>query len=68
MIELTEEQQRELGKVDANEVCDPRTGETYVLVKAAQYERMRATIASPTRRATWDDPALDACEQYRTTT
>jgi hypothetical protein len=68
MIELTEKQQRELGKVDPTKLCDPRTGETYVLVRADQYECMRAIIASATKRAGWDDPALDAYEQYRKAT
>ena len=65
MLELTEEQQRELGKIDPASLCDPRTGETYVLVRADQYERMRAILARATKRVGWDDPALDAYEQYR---
>ena len=68
MLELTDEQQRELGKVDPTRLRDPRTGESYVLVRADQYERMRAILASATKRAGWDDPALDAYEQYRKAT
>lgn len=68
MIELTEEQQRELGKAEPTTLHDPRTDETYVLVRADLYERMRAIIDGATRRAGWDDPALDAYEQYRKST
>jgi hypothetical protein len=65
MIELTEEQQRELEKAEPAKLRDPRTDETYVLVRADLYERMRAIIDGATKRAGWDDPALDAYEQYR---
>jgi len=44
MIELTEEQQRELANGQLPKVHDPRTDETYVLVRADVYERMRAII------------------------
>jgi hypothetical protein len=64
MIELTEEQQRELGKAEPARLRDPRTDETYVLVRADLYERMRAIIDGATKRAGWDDPALDAYEKY----
>jgi len=65
MLELTQEQQRELGKAAPPTLRDPRTEEIYVLVRADVYERMRAIIAGATKRAGWDDPALDAYEQYR---
>jgi len=65
MIELTEEQQRELGNGELPKVHDPRTNETYVLVRADVYERMRAIIDGVTKRAGWDDPALDDYEKYR---
>jgi hypothetical protein len=68
MIELTEEQQTALGQGQPAKLRDPRTNETYVLVRADLYERMRAIIDSATKRAGWDDPALDAYEQYRKTT
>jgi hypothetical protein len=68
MIDLTEEQQRELGKAEPTKVRDPRTNETFVLVPVGVYERMRAIIDGATKRAGWDDPALDAYEQYRKTT
>jgi len=65
MIELTEEQQRELANGQLPKVHDPRTDETYVLVRADVYERMRAIIDGATKRAGWDDPALDDYERYR---
>ena len=38
MIELTEEQQRELEKAEPAKLRDPRADETYVLVRADLYE------------------------------
>lgn len=67
MIDLTEEQQRELQESEPLKVRDPRTDETYVLVRADVYDRMRAIIDGVTQRAGWDDPALDAYEKYRKT-
>ena len=68
MIDLTDEQQHELGKAEPAKLRDPSTNETYVLVRADVYERMRTILDGATRRAGWDDPALDAYEQYRKTT
>ena len=68
MIELTEEQQRELEKAEPAKLCDPRTDVTFVSVRADLYERMRAIIDGATKRAGWDDPVLDAYEQYRQST
>lgn len=65
MIELTEEQRRELDNREPVRARDPKTGDTYVLVRADVYERMRAVIDGYTRRAGWDDPELDIYEQYR---
>ena len=65
MIELTEEQRRELDGPEPACVRDPATNETYVLVRAGVYERMRAIIDGITRRAGWDDPKLDEYEVYR---
>ena len=65
MIELTEEQRRELGTPDPVRVRDPETNETYVLVREDAYRKMREVIDGVTRRAGWDDPALDVYEQYR---
>lgn len=44
---------------------DPDTGQEYVLVPADQFQKIKAVIDGVTRRASWDDPALDAYEQYR---
>jgi hypothetical protein len=65
MIELTEEQRQELDKPEHARACDPKTKETYVLVRADVYERMRSVIDGFTRRAGWDDPELDVYERYR---
>lgn len=65
MIDLTEDQQRELDLEQPARVRDPRTEETYVLVRADVYERMRAVLDGYTRRAGWDDPELDVYERYR---
>jgi hypothetical protein len=65
MIELTREQHESLNGETPPRVHDPQTNETYVLVRADVYERMRAIIDDVTRRAGWDDPELDAYEQYR---
>ncbi len=51
MIELTEEQQRELDGTQPVQARDPRTNDTYILVPAGDYERMRAIIDGYTRRA-----------------
>ena len=44
---------------------DPETGQEYVLVPAEQYQKFKAVIDGISRRAGWDDPALDVYEQYR---
>ena len=68
MIDLTDEQQRELEKAELAKLRDPRTNDTYVLVRSDDYQRMRAILDGATKRAGWDDPALDAYEQYRKAT
>jgi len=65
MIELTNEQRQELDRPEEVRARDPKTNETYVLIRTDDYERMRAIIDGYTRRAGWDDPALDEYEQYR---
>lgn len=65
MIELTNEQHESLNGETPPRARDPKTNETYVLVRADVYERMRAIIDGYTRRAGWDDPELDVYEQYR---
>ena len=63
MIELTEEQGRQLAQPGTAEVRDPRTNETYVLVRADVYQRMKAIIDGFTRRAGWDDPEMDVYDE-----
>lgn len=65
MIELTEGQRQELEGAEPARARDPQTNETYVLVRADVFERMRAIIDGVTRRAGWDDPKLDEYERYR---
>jgi hypothetical protein len=64
MTELTPEQQQAL-REGVNRVRDPGTGETYVLLREEVYERLRKVVDGFTRGAGWDDPELDAYEQYR---
>jgi hypothetical protein len=65
MIELTDEQRRELDQEVPARARDPKTNETYVLVRADEYDKMRTVIDGAARRAGWDDPALDVYEKYR---
>lgn len=55
MIELTEEQRRELNDPEPVAI-DPRTRETYVLVRLEKYERMKDLLydAGP-----WTDEEMD---------
>lgn len=66
MIELTEAQQHAV-KTSQAPLCfrDPKTNETYVLLKQDTYERMRRIVDGFARSAGWDDPELDVYEQYR---
>ena len=65
MIELTLEQRQELDGAQPARIHDPETDQTYVLVRADVYERMRAIIDGISRRAGWDDPKMDEYEIYR---
>jgi hypothetical protein len=44
MIELTAEQRQELEGPEPARARDPHTNETYVLVRADAYERLRAVL------------------------
>lgn len=44
MIELTHEQRQELNTPEPTAI-DPETGETYVLIRRAAYERMKTLLA-----------------------
>jgi hypothetical protein len=48
-----------------NPSIDPVTHAEYVLVPAETYDRMRTVVDGVTKRAGWDDPALDEYERYR---
>jgi hypothetical protein len=65
MIELTDEQRQELERPGEARARDPKTNETYVLVRADIFERMRTILDGQTKRSGWDDPALDIYETYR---
>ncbi|HZT81049.1 MAG TPA: hypothetical protein VFA26_12530 [Gemmataceae bacterium] len=65
MIQLTDEQRRDLQGPGPARARDPRTNETYVLVREDAYRKMRAILDSFTHSAGWDDPSLDEYEQFR---
>ena len=44
---------------------DPQSGEEFVLVPAEQFSKLQAIVEGITRRTGWDDPTLNAYEQYR---
>ena len=44
MIELTEQQRRNLTAKDALPLLDPETGKTYVLVQSEVYERIKSLL------------------------
>jgi hypothetical protein len=44
---------------------DPDTGQEFVLVPSEPFQKLKAIVDGVTRRAGWDDPALDLYEQYR---
>jgi hypothetical protein len=55
MIELTEEQRRELAQPGLVQVRDPVTNETYVLLRKEQYENLLDYDDSP-----WTAEEMDA--------
>lgn len=65
MIELTEEQLKALETEPAPlRVLNPRTQETYFLIRKEVYELVRGVVA-PANRNGWDDPEMDVYEQFR---
>jgi len=60
MIELTEEQIQAMGSQSQGplRVKNPRTGETFLLIRSDVYELVRKIIDGPNRRG-WDDLADD---------
>jgi len=79
MIELTEQQSRELS-ADAPRALDPLTGKTYVLVSEEMYDRLqallvperlteteqRALLGAAGQRAGWDDPEMEVYDDDQT--
>lgn len=49
MIELTEQQRQELFATDVPRALDPGTGQTYVLVPAEVYERIKGLLEDEPR-------------------
>ena len=65
MIELTDEQLQALEAAEGPlQLVNPRTGQTFVLVRQDVYALMSKVVEGPNRRG-WDDPALDVYERYR---
>jgi len=66
MIELTEDQVRaiEAECESPPRVKNPKTQETFLLIRQDVYELVRRIIEGPNRHG-WDDPELDVYEQYR---
>jgi len=80
MIELTEQQRREL-EADPPRALDPLTRRTWVLVSEDVYERIQhllvperltgaeqqAILRAAGKRAGWDDPEMDVCDREEAT-
>lgn len=76
MIELTQQQRRELEGVEVPRVLDPKTRRIYVLVSEALYERMMAFLGDEVHPSEaypavdrafaegWDDPQMDDYDRY----
>jgi hypothetical protein len=74
MIELTEQQRQELKNPEPR-AHDPETGETYVLVRAEVYERLKGVLGEDWSedayraamevfaRDGWDDPRMDVYDE-----
>jgi hypothetical protein len=75
MIELTEQQRQELKNPEPR-ALDPETGETYVLVRAEVYERLKGLLGEEDwsgdayraamevfARDGWDDPRMDVYDE-----
>jgi hypothetical protein len=79
MIELNENQQRELRQSNRVRVSDPETQREYVIVSADVYDRLEslvwhdsdwtpheqlALLAESGKRAGWNDPEMDVYDDY----
>jgi hypothetical protein len=57
MIELTEEQRRNLGEENPPRVVDPLTKERFVLIREDVYEKVKKVLRPMNRN--WDNPEDD---------
>ena len=76
MIELTQEQRRELEGMTVPRVLDPETRKTYVLVSEAAYERFKGLFGDDFHPGEaypaidrafaegWGDPKMDDYDRY----
>jgi hypothetical protein len=78
MIEITDDQRRQLESGKAVDVTDPQTAERYVVMKKEVYDRQRTAydaadwtddelriqLARSARDNGWDDPGMDAYDRY----
>ncbi len=76
MIELTQEQRRELSGTGVPKAVDPETRQTYVLVREEVYERMKNRIDGEFQPSDayaaidrafaegWNDPRMDDYDRY----
>ena len=66
-IELNDELRQALvaGRDAPPTFTDPETEIEYVVIRADAFAKMQAIVAEISKRAGWDDPAMDDYEQYR---
>ena len=79
MIDLTDEQRRQLESGQAVDVTDAETAQRYVLLRKEVYERLHNLVyddsdwtpeeqlwllAQSGKAAGWDDPAMDVYDHY----
>jgi hypothetical protein len=76
MLELTDEQRRELDREGVPRVLDPQTRKTYVLLSEEAYERLRGLLGADLERSEaypaidrtfaggWSDRKMDDYDRY----
>lgn len=79
MIELTEDQRRQLESGTAISIVDPATEQQYVMLRKDVYDRvrhflyddnlstdqeLRRQLARSSKENGWDEPAMDAYDRY----
>lgn len=67
MIQLNDDQRQALATAEEAppHVIDPVSRQEYVLLRLDVYTQIKAIMDGYTKRAAWDDPALDVYESYR---